>query len=51
MKDAAVNRSLTQLRTQLDPDGKGLRVVRIIVVPEQMDFKFPTDRPLGHADA
>lgn len=45
MKDAAIENKLTQLQTQLDPDGKGLKVVRIIVIPEVMDFKFKP--PLG----
>lgn len=50
MKDAAIEGKLTQLQTQLDPTetGKGpLKVVRIIVIPEKMDFKFPSYAPLG----
>jgi hypothetical protein len=42
MKDAAVSKKLTQLQSVIDPeDGKGMRVVRIIVVPELMDRQFP----------
>lgn len=50
MKDAAVNGELTQLQTQLDPTetGKGpLRVVRIIVIPEEMKFKWSSHAPAG----
>lgn len=49
MSDAAVENKLTQLKTQIDPDGKGIRHVRIIVIPEAMDFNFA--RPLGSNDA
>lgn len=41
MKDAATSGSLTQLKTTIDPDGRGVRTVRIIVVPEQMQFQSP----------
>lgn len=47
MKDAALERKITQLKTQLDPNGKGVKRIRIIVVPEEMDFEFAADRPLG----
>ena len=52
MKDAAVNRKLTQLQTQLDPTegrvpGAKLKVVRIIVIPDELDHKWPTYQPLG----
>lgn len=42
MRDAATERKVTQLQTQLDPTmtGKGpMKKVRIIIVPEEMDFK------------
>lgn len=50
MKDAAIEHKLTQLKTQLDPTetGKGkLKTVRIIVIPEDMDYEFPQHAPLG----
>jgi hypothetical protein len=47
MKDACLERKLTQIQTQLNPDGNGLRVVRIIVVPEQMEYRWPSQAPLG----
>ncbi len=50
MKDAAIEHKLTQLQTQLDPTetGKGpLKKIRIIVIPEEMDFKWPSHAPLG----
>ena len=47
MSDAVIEGKLTQLQTQLDPDGKGLRRVRIIVVPEEMQYSWPSSRPLG----
>jgi hypothetical protein len=50
MRDAALNKKLTQLQTQLDPDGSGrLRVVRIVVIPEEMDRTWPSSAPLGSA--
>lgn len=47
MKDAAIEKKLTQLQTQLDPDGKGLKVVRIIVIPEEMEHSWRPEKPLG----
>lgn len=50
MKDAAIERKLSQLKIQIDPTetGKGpLKQVRIIVIPEDMDFNFPSYAPLG----
>lgn len=47
MKDAALEMKLCQLQTQIDPDGKGVRLVRIIVVPESMEYKHPDGRPFG----
>ena len=47
MKDALFNEKLTQFVAQMDPDGKGLRRVRIIVVPEEMGHEWPTYAPLG----
>jgi hypothetical protein len=52
MKDAAIERKLTQLQTQLDPSetGKGpMKKVRIIVIPEEMDHTWPGHSPLGSA--
>ena len=50
MKDAAIEKKLTQLQTQLDPTetGKGpLKRVRIIVVPDDLDYTWPSHAPLG----
>ena len=47
MKDAAIEMKLTQLQTQIDPDGKGIKLVRIIVVPEEMQWKRPDGKPFG----
>lgn len=52
MKDAAVERKLTQLAIQLDPTetGKGpLKRVRVVVIPEEMDHTWPSYAPLGSA--
>jgi hypothetical protein len=47
MTDAAIEGSLTQLATQIDPDGKGLRYVRLIVIPEKMKYELPGKTPFG----
>jgi hypothetical protein len=47
MRDALREGKLTQLQTQLNPDGKGIGVVRVVIIPEKMDFKWPTYAPLG----
>lgn len=50
MKDAALEFKLTQLQTQFDPTetGKGkLHTVRIIVIPEKMQFTAPPGAPFG----
>jgi hypothetical protein len=50
MKDAAIEKKLTQLVTQLDPTetGKGpLKKVRIIVIPDELDHTWPSHAPLG----
>lgn len=47
MKDAVLEKKLTQLQTQLDPDGKGLKQCRIIVVPEDMEYRWRPEAPLG----
>lgn len=50
MKDAVIEKKLTQLVTQLDPTGKGaFKRCRIIVVPEEMDHTWPSHSPLGAA--
>ena len=52
LKDAAIERKLTQLQTQLDPTetGKGpLKRVRIIVVPDELDYTWPSYAPAGSA--
>lgn len=40
MKDAIFESKLTQLKVEFNPDGKGLKQVRVIVIPEKMDFDF-----------
>ncbi len=50
MKDAVLEKKLTQIGTQLDPTETGqgpLKRVRIIVVPEEFEHEWPSDRPLG----
>jgi len=48
MKDAIIENKMTQIGTQLDAYGKGkLERVRIIVVPEKMQWNWPTSSPLG----
>jgi hypothetical protein len=48
MRDAAVERKLTQLQMTITPEGQTTpRFVRIIVIPEEMDMVWPKDRPLG----
>jgi hypothetical protein len=49
MTMAAKEKKLTQLQTTISPDGtrKNMKVVRIIIVPEDMDETFPIDQPLG----
>lgn len=47
MNDAAMELKLTQLKAQIDPDGKGLRYVRIVVIPEKMEFELPDKSPFG----
>lgn len=49
MSDAAVSGSLTQLKTTIDPDGKGVHIIRLIVVPEKMAFEFP--KPLASRES
>ena len=47
MMDAAVEQKMTQLKTTIDPDGKGPKRVRIIVVPEDMEHNWHEHSPLG----
>lgn len=47
MKDAAIERKLTQLHTTIDPDGKGTKRVRIVIIPDALDHVWPKDSPLG----
>jgi hypothetical protein len=51
MKDAAAENKLTQLKTTIDPDGKGPRFVRLIVIPEKMDHDWPYHSPAGSVPA
>jgi len=48
MTDAAIGGHNTQLKTSIDPDdGKGIRYVRIIVIPEEMPHNWPKEAPAG----
>ena len=51
MKDAVLERKMTQLQAQLDPtESNGpLKKVRIIVVPEELDYTWPSHAPAGSA--
>jgi len=42
MCDAAVEGRCCQLQTTITPPGKGAKLVRIVVIPEEMDFVRPT---------
>lgn len=51
MCDAAVEKKLTQLQTTITPPGrKHAKIVRIIVIPEDMTYNFPLHAPLGTPD-
>ena len=50
MKDAALGDRISQLKTSIDPDGKGIRYVRIVVIPEDMRINFPKTQPIGSSD-
>ncbi len=42
MTDAAVSRNLSQLKTTITPEGTTkAHIVRIIIVPESMDYDWP----------
>lgn len=48
MMDAALERKLTQLQTTITPEGKTkAKIIRIVVIPEEMDRTWPKDQPLG----
>jgi hypothetical protein len=52
MKDAALERKLTQLALQFDPTEKAGRAthrIRIVVIPEELDYTWPAHSPLGSA--
>jgi hypothetical protein len=52
MKDAALEKKLTQLALQFDPTEKAGRAthrVRVIVVPEELEHTWPSHAPLGSA--
>lgn len=51
MMDAAVEKKMTQLKTTIDPDGKGAKYVRLIIVPEDMEHNYPSHSPLGSVPA
>lgn len=47
MKDAATSGKLTQLKTTIAPDGKKVKIVRLIIIPEEMEHNWPKTQPLG----
>lgn len=47
MTDAAIERKMTQLKTTVAPDGKKTKFVRIIIIPEELDYNWPAAQPLG----
>jgi hypothetical protein len=48
MKDAVIEKKLTQLKMQLDARGDGwLEEVRIVIMPEKMEYNWPRESPLG----
>lgn len=50
MRDAAIEHKLSQLQMQLDPTmtGKGpMKRVRIIVVPDELEYTWPSYAPAG----
>jgi hypothetical protein len=47
MKDAILEGKLTQIKTTIDPDGQGARLVRFVVMPEDMQHNWPKNAPLG----
>ena len=47
MADAVTQGKLTQIKTTIAPDGKKVKLVRLIIVPEDMEFNWPKDQPLG----
>jgi len=47
MLDAATSMSLTQFKTTITPDDGRQRTVRIIVVPEEMEYARKDHKPLG----
>lgn len=50
MKDAAIERKLTQLKTTITPEETGkAKHVRLIVIPEEMDYNWPDYAPAGSA--
>lgn len=47
MMDAAVENKMTQLKTTISPDGVKSKMVRLIIVPEDMENNWPDHSPLG----
>lgn len=48
MYDAALERKLTQLQTTITPEGTSkAKIIRIVVIPEEMDRVWPKDQPFG----
>lgn len=47
MKDAAQEKKLCQIQSTMDDGKGGTKIVRIIIIPEEMEYRFPKDQPLG----
>jgi hypothetical protein len=47
MMDAAIEKKMTQFQTTICPDGKEPKIVRVIIVPEEMEHKRPDGKPFG----
>lgn len=47
MQDAVIEQKLTQIKATIAPDGKNVKVVRIVVMPEAMEHNWPKHQPLG----
>lgn len=48
MKDAAGEQKMTQIKATIESPKSGiLKFVRIVVMPEELEYNWPTDAPLG----
>lgn len=48
MKDAVCTGDITQLKTQMaNPNTGNMEFVRVVILPEKFDHKWPSHAPLG----